>query len=249
MMPPPQVWEKLMRTPIRIVAAAIGVLFLIGAVAIAYTYSGLQDVAADGEHRPLTAWLLGTVRRHSVSRAAGEIEARLPEPFTEALQHEAVVGYESMCAACHAPPGAEPTALARGLNPAAPELAELATRRTPGELFWATRHGIRMTGMPAWGITHSDEELWPLVALVLRFPEMADDEYAMLLAAAHEAGVETAASCRGRGYAAPVVAAWARAVRDVGRVPLYSTSWRNEASRAVARKLGLVCFGSDLHIT
>lgn len=64
-----------------------------------------------------------------------------------------------------------------------------------------------------------------------------------------EAGVETARPYRGRGYAARVVAAWAREVRDMGRVPLYSTSWKNEASRAVARKLALICFGNDLHIT
>ena len=66
---------------------------------------------------------------------------------------------------------------------------------------------------------------------------------------AHEAGVDTVASFRGRGFAGQVVAAWARAVRDDNRIPLYSTSWENEASRAVARKLGLAQFGSDLHIT
>jgi hypothetical protein len=66
---------------------------------------------------------------------------------------------------------------------------------------------------------------------------------------AHEAGVETAASMRGRGYAAAAVTSWANAVRADGRVPLYSTSWQNEASRSVARKLHLVPFGSDLHIT
>jgi len=66
---------------------------------------------------------------------------------------------------------------------------------------------------------------------------------------AHEAGVETAPLYRGRGYAARVVVAWARAVRDMDRIPLYSTSWQNEASLAVARKLALIRFGSDLHIT
>lgn len=68
-------------------------------------------------------------------------------------------------------------------------------------------------------------------------------------AAAHEAGVETAPQYRGRGLAPRAVAAWARAVLTMDRVPLYSTSWQNEASRNVARKLGMTHFGNDLHIT
>ncbi len=66
---------------------------------------------------------------------------------------------------------------------------------------------------------------------------------------AHEAGVETAAEFRGRGYAARVVAAWARMIRERGRMPLYSTSWQNQASQAVARKLGLLRYGSTPQIT
>jgi predicted GNAT family acetyltransferase len=66
---------------------------------------------------------------------------------------------------------------------------------------------------------------------------------------ADEAGVDTAASFRGRGFAGQVAAAWAQAVRAESRIPLYSTSWQNDASRAVARKLGLAQFGSDLHLT
>jgi RimJ/RimL family protein N-acetyltransferase len=66
---------------------------------------------------------------------------------------------------------------------------------------------------------------------------------------AREAGVETAPGFRGRGHAARAVAAWAAAVRRTGSIPLYSTSWGNTASQAVARKLGLRMFGADLHIT
>lgn len=71
---------------------------------------------------------------------------------------------------------------------------------------------------------------------------------ARLTARAAEAGVETLATHRGRGHAPAVVAAWVRAVRATGRIPLYSTSWDNAASRAVARKLGLIMYGADLSL-
>lgn len=66
---------------------------------------------------------------------------------------------------------------------------------------------------------------------------------------AHEAGVETHPDFRGRGHASRAVAAWASAVRELSCVPLYSTSWENEPSRALATTLGLILFGADLHIT
>lgn len=68
-------------------------------------------------------------------------------------------------------------------------------------------------------------------------------------ARAAEAGVETLEAARGRGYAVEVVAAWARALRDAGRVPMYSTTWDNAASRRVAEKLALTMYGEDFHLT
>ena len=62
---------------------------------------------------------------------------------------------------------------------------------------------------------------------------------------ATEAGLETLAPFRGKGYAVAAVIAWAAAVRKMGCLPLYSTSWENLASQAVARKLGLVLYGED----
>jgi predicted GNAT family acetyltransferase len=61
------------------------------------------------------------------------------------------------------------------------------------------------------------------------------------------AGVETAEAHRSRGLGTAVVAGWARAVRAEGREPFYGTSWANLASRGIARRLGLIQFGEDVH--
>ena len=57
---------------------------------------------------------------------------------------------------------------------------------------------------------------------------------------AAEAGVETAPEFRGRGLGPRVTVAWADAIRSLGLIPLYSTSWSNSASLSVARKLRLM---------
>lgn len=152
-------------------------------------YAGVPQVGADVEHKPATYWLLQTIRERSVARQARGVAPGMPAQMDEQMLHAAVIGFEGMCAGCHAPPGRDASALARGLNPPAPDLAIVAGQRSAAELFWVIRHGIRMTGMPAWGKTHADDELWPLVALMLRFPDMDGKEYARMLAAAREAGV------------------------------------------------------------
>lgn len=65
---------------------------------------------------------------------------------------------------------------------------------------------------------------------------------------AAEAGVFTLEGWRGQGYAAQVTALWANLVRAQGRLPLYSTSWENTASQAVAHRLNGQWFGEDWSI-
>jgi len=106
--------------------------------------------------------------------------------------------------------------------------------------------GILQPLLPAW---LPDVQLSPpLLALVIDGAAVSVCGSVRITPRAHEAGVDTARAFRGRGYAPRVVAAWARTLRARGVEPLYSTSWRNAASRSVARKLGLVQFGSSLHL-
>jgi hypothetical protein len=49
-------------------------------------------------------------------------------------------------------------------------------RWSDGELFWIVKHGIRMTGMPAFGENHSDDEIAQIVAFVRHAPQVTETE-------------------------------------------------------------------------
>ena len=89
----------------------------------------------------------------------------------------------------------------------------------------------------------------PFVALIVDGHAVSVCRSVRITPEAHEAGVETLPDFRGRGYAADVAAAWTSRVRAQGAIPLYSTSWENDASQAVARKLHLACYGADFSIS
>lgn len=88
----------------------------------------------------------------------------------------------------------------------------------------------------------------PFKALVVDGQAVAVCASVRITSAAHEAGVETIPSYRRRGAATSVVSAWAKATALQGAEPLYSTSWDNLGSQAVARSLGLEFVGTDFHV-
>src|SRR5262249_32209759 len=93
------------------------------------------------------------------------------------------------------------------------------------------------------------EKYSPCVAIVEDGKAVSISHSSRLTRRVAEAGLETLAPYRGRGYAIQVTTAWAIAVRESGRLPLYSTQWENTASQGVARRLGLRLYAEDLHIT
>ncbi|MGG2093512.1 GNAT family N-acetyltransferase [Bacillus sp. S13(2024)] len=68
-------------------------------------------------------------------------------------------------------------------------------------------------------------------------------------AKAAEASVETLEAYKGNGYGTKSVIAWANEIKREGLHPLYSTTWDNFSSQAIAKKLGLHKYGVDFHIS
>lgn len=149
--------------------------------------TGLVNVGADEPHWPATAALLEWVRDGSVAARSAVLEA--PDLADLALIRDGAGHYGSMCEGCHLAPGIADTELRAGLNPRPPALAEPGRDRTAAADFWIVKHGLRMTGMPAWGASHDDRGLWALVAFVRQLPAMSGDDYRVMTGrAAREPG-------------------------------------------------------------
>lgn len=67
----------------------------------------------------------------------------------------------------------EESAARTGLYPQPPNLAQ--HRVAPGTAFWVIKHGLKMTGMPAWGETHDDASIWSIVAFLQRRPDLTPE--------------------------------------------------------------------------
>jgi mono/diheme cytochrome c family protein len=164
--------------------AVVIVFFIIGG--LAFIYSGLFEVAASQPHWWITRWILETARTRSIKVDAADIRVPLglddPTQVLLGTEHFAV-----HCAICHGAPGVPKGEISEGLNPQPPDLAHSSEHYTPSELFWIVKHGIKMTGMPAWA-DHSDDELWATVAFVRKLPGMTEQDYAKLITASRAKG-------------------------------------------------------------
>ena len=153
---------------------AWSLLLLVAAIAVGI-YAGLYNIAADVPHTQPVYWLLDTLRERSVAARAQSIA--VPNNLDDAKRISRGAGqYAEMCSGCHLAPGMKRTEISQGLYPRAPELRR-KTDLAPAEQFWIVKHGVKMTGMPAWGVTHDDELLWDVVAFVRKLPELTPEQY------------------------------------------------------------------------
>jgi mono/diheme cytochrome c family protein len=157
----------------------------------AVVFGGVMTVAATDAHSVPVEWMLETTMASSVRAHAADIEVPSGIDLRDPAQAERAFGHYSVaCTPCHGAPGvaAAPWLV---LNPPAEPLVDTADRWSDAELYWIVKHGIKMTGMPALGPTHGDDDLWAIAAFVRQLPEMSPEAYAEM-ASRHDAKMRVA---------------------------------------------------------
>ena len=146
---------------------------------LAFAYSGIYNVAADDPHTRPVYTLMEIVRDRSIAARASKLEA--PADLTsEARIRQGAGNYNAMCMGCHLAPGMGETELSRGLYPRPPDLTK--TMVDAAEAFWVIKHGIKASGMPAWGQSMQDEYVWNMAAFLQQLPKLDKAGYDALVA-------------------------------------------------------------------
>ena len=164
----------------------LGALFTVFVAIVsvfAIVTSGVVYVGADQEHSPMMFSFLETARNRSIANASKDIVV----PDLEKVDiSSGGADYKDMCAGCHLSPGVDKTDFSESLYPKPPNFtkAEIVKRYQTEDgakqSFWAIKHGIMASGMPAWGASHDDARMWAMVAFIRALPKLDEAQYTML---------------------------------------------------------------------
>ncbi len=138
------------------VVAAVVALLLCVYLAIR---TGAIPANADARPSKLERWIASTSLHAAIAREA----PRDPNPvaLNEANLAAGIKTYAANCAVCHGGADGKPSAIAQGLYQHPPQLAKDGVEDDPeGITYWKVYHGIRLTGMPSFGHSLTDEQAW-----------------------------------------------------------------------------------------
>lgn len=159
-------------TLLSILSAAILLVFLV-------IWFGFFNVSAQEKHWKVTTALLELVRERSIEVRADGIE--VPDLTSLDMISSGAKNFDEMCAQCHLSPTMKPTELSLGLYPQPPVFyTEEHFSHAEENTFWTIKNGLKLTGMPAWGAFHTDDQIWALVAFLKKINGMSKSEYIQL---------------------------------------------------------------------
>lgn len=174
--------------PRALALALLAALLALAGFGAGFVYFGLYNVSAIEQHTSAVYWLLQYSMRRSVRARSEDIAVPPlddPEMLARGFRH-----YRAHCAQCHGAPGRARADEGKGMTPVPVNLAQTAREWPAAEIYWVIKHGIKMTGMPAWKYRMSEEDLWATTAFVMRLPGLRPAEYRALERACGAAAAE-----------------------------------------------------------
>lgn len=146
-------------------------------IAALYFFLGFYNVSATKPHSKIIELALHSISESSIKRNAKGLQ----NPFDVNDKDIYVKGfreYDEMCVQCHGAPGVEPSSTGKGLNPEPPVFPdEELYEYTLEDIFWVTKNGVKMTGMPAFGPTHEDDVIWAMAIFLDKSRNLSEEEY------------------------------------------------------------------------
>jgi cytochrome c553 len=143
-----------------------------------FSASGIMPIKASSGHWAITAWLLNfTMRRSVITHSLG---IDVPKLDDVALVVKGATHYEFGCRPCHGGPHLPQPIIAGHMTPHPPHLPPEIPKWRAAELFYIVKHGVKFTGMPAWPAQQRDDEVWAVVAFLLKLPNLTAQEYQKL---------------------------------------------------------------------
>jgi hypothetical protein len=145
-----------------------------------FVFSGLYDMGADAPHWPATHRMISILRDRSIAARSTDLHA--PDLSDSKLILKGTGQYAAMCVDCHLSPDKRTSEIRPDLYPQPPDLVRV--RIEPRAAFWAIKHGIKMSAMPAWGAGHDDATIWSIVAFLQKLPDLNVAQYKQIIAEA-----------------------------------------------------------------
>jgi mono/diheme cytochrome c family protein len=96
-----------------------------------------------------------------------------PLPETEEVVSQGQQVFVESCALCHGGDARGQTSIGSHMDPPAMDLTSAHVQHwSDGELFWIIQNGVRLTGMPSWKSSVSDDDTWKLARFIHNLPHL-----------------------------------------------------------------------------
>jgi mono/diheme cytochrome c family protein len=142
-------------------AGVVVTLLALGIGAYAFLSLGLMPANADVKPPALEKWMARKSLHAMIQREAPK--GPVPVALTDENLAEGLKLYAANCVVCHGASDGEASNIAKGLYQQAPQLAKDGVEDDPeGVTYWKVKHGIRLTGMPAFSGALTDQQIWQI---------------------------------------------------------------------------------------